>query len=204
MTRPRATPSHSARSTSSGGRPVAAASSVAKHAPRARRTSSTSAVAPSTGGAGSCAGARRGEQPAEVGPQHDRGRRGLRRRRRAWRGRVVARARREAQPGDLAGVAQRVEPGRLDSGGAGARTARAPRLPPRLRSPAAARGPRRSPASPTSWVPGATCCQRSRKRMKSWAVTGSKPCPPRSLRVAVHARQQAPGAPTRVPRAPAR
>ena len=32
-----------------------------------------------------------------------------------------------------------------------------------------------SPASPASWVSGATCCQRRRKRMKSWAVAGSTP-----------------------------
>ena len=29
----------------------------------------------------------------------------------------------------------------------------------------------RRPASPASWVPGATCCQRNKKRMKSCAVT---------------------------------
>ena len=37
-----------------------------------------------------------------------------------------------------------------------------------------------SPTSPTSWCPGATCCQRRRKRMKSWAVAGSTP--PRRVR----------------------
>ena len=30
-----------------------------------------------------------------------------------------------------------------------------------------------SPSMPASWVPGARCCHRSTKRMKSWAVAGS-------------------------------
>jgi hypothetical protein len=53
MISPRATPSHSARSMSSGRRLVAVPSSPAKHAPRSRSTSITSAVPPTTGSPGS-------------------------------------------------------------------------------------------------------------------------------------------------------
>ena len=52
INRPRDTPSHRARSMSSGSRRVAAVRSVAKHAPRRRSSSSTSAVAPTVGSTG--------------------------------------------------------------------------------------------------------------------------------------------------------
>ena len=106
---PRDTPSQRPRSTSSGSRLVASPSSSAKHAPRARSTSRISAVAPTAGSAGSPPAARPLEQPGEVGAEHDRDRRGLRRRAGRRVG-VGAGPGREPQPADLAVVAQPVEP----------------------------------------------------------------------------------------------
>ena len=41
------------------------------------------------------------------------------------------------------------------------------------RSPAAGGSTCNAPSTPCSWLPGARCCQRNRKRMKSAVVTGS-------------------------------
>ena len=184
MTRPRATPSHSARSMSSGSRLVAVAelggearAALAQHLERPRRSR------PPTGSPGSLAGARGLEQPRQVGAEHDRDRRGLRRRADGRVG-VVARARREPQPGHLAVVAQPVEPRRVVAAHPARRAARAPTRPRRPRSPAAARARRAGPPRRRAGVPGATCCQRSRKRMKSCAVAGSDPAAAGAPRVA--------------------
>ena len=143
--RPRATPSQSARSMSSGSRLVTSPSSGAKHAPRSRSTSTISAVAPTHGSAGIGAGAGGFEQPREVVAVHDGDRRGLRRRTGGGVG-VVACARREPQPAHLAVVAEPVEPGRVVVAQPARRAGRAPRPPPPPRSPGAVRA--RRPARP--------------------------------------------------------
>ena len=95
---------------SSGSRSaLRAPSSVAKQAPCARRCSITSAVAPVIGSSGSVPSRARVEQPTEIGAEHHGDRRGLVRR---ARGRVdVARPGRQAQPADLALVAEPIERG---------------------------------------------------------------------------------------------
>ena len=51
------------------------------------------------------------------------------------------------------------------------------------------------PASPESWVPGATCCHRNRKRMRSCAVAGCTRSRRDPAGVAVHAGQETTGHP---------
>ena len=96
-------------------------------------------------------------------------------------GASTASARRgEAQPADLAVVAQPVEPAPARSAAAGRPSSSGSQATAAASKPWSCSSTASSPASPASWVPGATCCQRSRKRMKSWAVAGSTP--PRRVR----------------------
>ena len=101
----------------------------------------------------------------------------------------------EAEPGHLAVVAEPVEPARPVVAQPPGQQLRLPGRRPAASKPWSCSMTAPRPASPASWVPGATCCQRSRNRMKSWAVAGWTPLGRDSAGVAVHAGQQPAGHP---------
>ena len=105
-------PSHSAASTSARTRPVARASSLAKHAPLSREHLDHLGHRPAGRHRRRRLAAVRGEQPRQVGAEHERHRGGA-----GGAGeasiRIVRRRGSEPQPGDLPLVAEAVEPGGL-------------------------------------------------------------------------------------------
>ena len=139
--------------------------------PRSRRSSTISAVAPVVGSSGSLPPGRL-EQPVQVvAEQHrDRGRLF----RRAAGTSMSPRAWAEPQPSDLAVVTEPVERGPSRGAAAGERGARVPGRGGGLQ-PCSWPTTVVSPSSPKSCVPGARCCHRRRKRMKSYAVAGLDP-----------------------------
>ena len=105
-------PSHSAASTSARTRPVALASSLAKHAPFVGEHLDHLGHRPAgRHGRGRVASVG-GEQPRQVGAEHERHRGGAGGAGEAPIG-IVRRRGPEPQPGDLALVAEAVEPGRV-------------------------------------------------------------------------------------------
>ena len=82
-------------------------------------------------------------------------------------------ARPEARPGDAAGEAFIVQPGRFVVGRPGRPGSRPPTRPPALRNPRAACTVAASASGPSRCSSAVTCCQENRKRRKSRAATGS-------------------------------
>ena len=175
VSRPRETPSHSARSMSSG-KPVGGVAELAREARAALAEHLDDLGGRADRGLGRVAAGTRGfEQPREVVAVHDGDRRGLRRRPRGCVG-VVADAGREPQPAHLAVVAEAVEPRRVVVPQPAREQVGLPRH--RGRLVALELFERRRPARlrPRAGCRGRRAASASRKRMKSCAVAGSTPC----------------------------